>query len=402
MQPMPRVAAWLLLLGLPSLGMGASVEDVLQTVDQNLTPEELQEPGSQARAKAIDALLHTDLGLTPSQQIDLTLALAEAWIDAGQSAPCETLVQALAKAGGMTPAQQERAGLAFIAAWQLDLAASATPDTLTPATTAVAALGDLGPKVAARAQVAEASRLLLAVDDKGIPTKGVAALAHYDRALALLAAAPPAERVPVYHLRLLAMEAMKQKPEVVAQFLLAHQSDPAAMEVAESALTDGQKMLGSPAPPLSLPRVDGTAGKLSLADFKGHPVIVFFCATWQDASRALAPVVQAVAARHADVRVLGVCLDTKDTLKNVPGWVQATGVAFPIVSDGLGWDGETAAAYQVDKIPALVVVGADGRVLASDLIGAAPAQTGEALEAALAPPARPRPAPRSDGGEIVP
>ncbi len=45
----------------------ASVDELLQQVDQQLKPDEIAEPGSAVRAKAIGALVGEELGLSPAE-----------------------------------------------------------------------------------------------------------------------------------------------------------------------------------------------------------------------------------------------------------------------------------------------------------------------------------------------
>jgi thiol-disulfide isomerase/thioredoxin len=409
----PWLAACVLAVACSGAASAATVEDILDAVNQNISPDELHEPGSQARAKAIAGLLAGTLDLSASQLNDLKLALAEAWLDAMQPDQCDAVVKAVL-AADPTPEQKERAGLAFVAAWQLGLAAATEPAKYPSALAAIAPMGELGPRVLARAEVAEAGHVLAQVDDKGKPLHGKDAIALYDSALGHLKASPAAERIPLYHLRLLGMESMGQKPDAVQQWLLAHQDDPAAVEVAESAFTNGQRMLGQKAPALKLKRLDGKDGAISLADYQGKTVLIAFFASWHDLSRALAPTLAAYASKHkAELVVIGVSLDTKDTVKDIPGWVAQTGTDYPVVGDGLGWDGDTAASFQVDKIPALILVGPDGRVKANDLVGSTPDATMANLDAALGHaaehasavggPGAPKPAADGDAaGAVVP
>jgi hypothetical protein len=47
------------------------------------------------------------------------------------------------------------------------------------------------------------------------------------------------------------------------------------------------------------------------------------------------------------------------------------GITYPVLGEGLGWDSEIDDAWHVEGIPAVVLVGADGKVLAveQDLLG---------------------------------
>jgi len=296
-------------------------------------------------------------------------------------------------AGSPSDAQKERAGLAWVASWQLRFTQAADPSKMPSVLIAVAALGDLGPRVMARAHTAEAQRLLATVAADGKPTQGPAALAEYDLALKLLKDQPGAERVPVYHLRLLAMEAMGMKPEAVEQWLTERQADPAAAEVAESALTSGQKLVGQPAPALKLPRIDGTAGEIAIDSLKGKTVLLDFFATWCQPCAAVAPGLAAFAAKHKDaLTVVGVSLDNKDTAGAIPAWIATNGIQYPLVGDLQGWDSETIKGWHVDKIPTLILVGPEGTVRAIDLVGATEDETEKSILAAMAQPAGGAPA----------
>jgi len=387
--PAPRSHAWLLVCAL-SLGgsawLGAaSADDILQTVNASISDDELSEPGSQVRAQAISDML-PGLKLSPSDLIDLKLALAEAWLDGLAPANAEAVIKEVL-AAKPSPAQQERAGLAWVAAWTVRFQQAADPGAMPSALVSVATLGDLGPTVTARAHTAEAQRLLASIDAVGKPTHGPAALAEYDLALGLLKDRPSGDRVPIYHLRLLAMEAMGTKPEAIEQWLHEHISDPAAAEVEESALTGGQKLVGQPAPAFTLKRLDGTAGSIGTDQFKGKMVLLDFFATWCQPCAAAAPALAAYADQHkADLMMVGVSLDNKDTMGALPGWITTNGITYPLVGDLQGWDSDTIKAYHIDKIPNMVLIGPDGRIRAVDLIGATEAETAHNIDLALAPP----------------
>jgi thiol-disulfide isomerase/thioredoxin len=352
---------------------GASVSDLLAQVDASIPADELAEPGNPARATAIAALAATDLGLDAAGVLDLRLSLAEAWLDALDHAQATTAAGAVAADATATPAQRERAGLALVAAWSLASRAAAAPadpaEVLKP-------LGTLPPRVAARAAVARAERLTLAKD--------AAALAEVDAALLFLKDQPAEERVPVYALRLLAMEATGAKPAAVLAWLQARTADPAAAQIADSVLTAGQKLVGRPAPKLVAERRDGQPGALDLATLQGKPVLLDFFATWCQPCVAQAPALTALVKRLGErVHVVGVSLDTKDTIERIPQFLQDHGVTWPVVGEGRGWDGEGHAAFHVTAIPAFVLIGPDGRIAAVDLAGADGQATAANIERAL-------------------
>ena len=358
---------------------GATVAELLQQVDQQLKPDEISEPGSTVRAKAIGALVGEELGLSPAELIELRLAEAEAWLDAGHIDEVESRLKAILGSPQVTPPLRERAGLAWIAGWQLQWRKAEKPAELPAVATELTSFGDLGARVAARACTAEARRQLALKSKDGV-------LELYDQALALLKEAKPGERVPIYALRMLAMEELGKKPEEVQAWVKSRSGDAAAVEVLDTAMTASEKLIGQLAPPLKLKRIDGTPGTIDLTTYHGKFVLIDFFATWCKPCEGLAPVVAATAARLGakGLVTIGVSLDTKDTLPNLPGWIAKFGITYPVIGEGLGWDGETDDAWHVDAIPALVLVGPDGHLLTNELIGTSAEETGRNIEAALA------------------
>jgi thiol-disulfide isomerase/thioredoxin len=382
---LPIVAAVLLACASAPAG-AATVADYLSQVSANIPEDELAEPGSQARAKAIAGLLREDLGLSPSDLVDMELELAEAWLDALKPDEAEKTIAEVLAGKDLAPAQRDRAGFAWVASFKVRLQTAADPAQLPTPIDTMAAFGDLGPRAVARAHSAESQRLL-AIKKEGKIADPDAVFAHYDQALALLKDEPADERVPVYHLRLLAMEAAGQNADAVQKWLHDHQADPAAAEVMDTALTSGQKLVGQAAPELKAKRMDGVAGDLDIAAYKGKPILVDFFATWCKPCGVVAPAIAGVAAKYAaqGLVTIGVSLDNKDTVAQLPAYIAANGIAYPVMGDAMGWDSELDDAWHVDSIPTLILVDANGRIAAIDLHGATAEETAKNLDNAITP-----------------
>lgn len=125
--------------------------------------------------------------------------------------------------------------------------------------------------------------------------------------------------------------------------------------------------IGQPAMDFSQNDPDGKAVKLS--DFKGQVVLVDFWASWCGPCRAENPnVVEAFKKfKSKGFTVLGVSLD-----KEKDKWLQAIEkdeLTWTHVSDLKYWDNEVSTMYGVRGIPANILVGKDGKILAKNLRG---------------------------------
>ena len=381
---------WLVLalIGVSGSAWSATAEDLLHAATAVVPADELT-TGNPARATAIAAVVDTP-GLAVGERALLRVALAEAWLDALDPAKAEAVVTEVLATPGLEATVCERAQLVWIAAWHLRALAApavAAPAAAHPPTDPLAGVVALAPAYPPTARVRV--RALAARAQAALIRKDVSALADLDVALALLATADAGERVPLYALRLTAMEASGATPEDVRVFLQQHRDDPAATIAAEAALTAVQKLAGQPAPALRLKRLDGKPGELTLADLQGanpgKPLLIDVFATWCKPCALTAPAVTALAKRWQakGVAVVGVSLDTKDTVAAVPAWIATYAIDYPIVGDGLGWDSEFAAAWHIDSIPRLILVDAQGNIVTADLGGATVAEVERNVDEAI-------------------
>ena len=111
------------------------------------------------------------------------------------------------------------------------------------------------------------------------------------------------------------------------------------------------------APDFTLQDLSGES--VSLADLRGRTVVLNFWATWCGPCRYEIPALNAFAADHPEIPVLGIAVDgTPSELRQAAKRLE---IAYPV----LVIDEDTQAAYGVSTLPTTVVVGPEGEVVAS-------------------------------------
>ncbi len=101
---------------------------------------------------------------------------------------------------------------------------------------------------------------------------------------------------------------------------------------------------------------------LSMADLKGKAVLLDFWATWCGPCRAEAPIVDRVARRYRDRGLVVVGVNTSDEAGNAAPWAKAHGISYPIAFD----QGDNVArVFGVENLPTLVVIGKNGKIVAT-------------------------------------
>jgi peroxiredoxin len=118
---------------------------------------------------------------------------------------------------------------------------------------------------------------------------------------------------------------------------------------------------GSPAgsrqaPELVLPDMAGKT--VSLASYRGKPVLVNFWATWCPSCREEMPSLEQLSRRSGDrFSVMGVSLD--EDAKSVPPFAKKYALTFPLLLA----DRKVIEAYAVRDLPATYLIDADGRIV---------------------------------------
>lgn len=119
--------------------------------------------------------------------------------------------------------------------------------------------------------------------------------------------------------------------------------------------------VGSPAPDLAIPSLDG--GSVTFADYKGKYVVVDFWASWCPDCRKDAPNIVALYEKFhkKGVEFLGVSFD-----RNQESWkkgVEALGLPYTQVSDLKNMrESDVAQAYHISWIPTVYVIDPQGNV----------------------------------------
>ncbi len=136
---------------------------------------------------------------------------------------------------------------------------------------------------------------------------------------------------------------------------------PAIVQSGGSVSTDNQS-----APSFTLKDIDGKM--VSLADYRGRPLLVNFWATWCVPCRAEMPHLVAAYEKHkADGFVLlAINATTQDDAAAIQPFVKAFGMMFPVLldSDGVAW-----RAFRLRGLPSSYFVNAQG-ILRFTYVGA--------------------------------
>lgn len=116
------------------------------------------------------------------------------------------------------------------------------------------------------------------------------------------------------------------------------------------------------APDFRLPSLADPTTEIELTDFRGHPLVINFWASWCVPCRKEMPAFQAVYARLKG-RVGFIGVNHADTRRDALDFVRTTHVRYPIAFDP---DGTTAAAYGLFGVPTTVFLDSHGRELERD------------------------------------
>lgn len=136
---------------------------------------------------------------------------------------------------------------------------------------------------------------------------------------------------------------------------------------------------GAPAPAVAGTDLGGT--KVSLAAYKGHPVVLNFWASWCVPCRDEFPVIKAGLDKHRGDGLAAIGVLYKDQPNLAQNFVTDFGATWSTIDDP---DGSIAAAYRITAPPQTFFIDKDG-VIRAVQIGAMTSDTFESLWAKIAP-----------------
>lgn len=125
---------------------------------------------------------------------------------------------------------------------------------------------------------------------------------------------------------------------------------PEPARAAPSDAPSGPLRLGEGAPEIAAQRLSGSDG-VSLADLRGHVVVIDFWATWCGPCRRIMPELDRIYQRHhaAGLAVIGIAREPEQRLRD---HIAAMPVSYTVARD----TGGTLSRYGVRALPTLVVL----------------------------------------------
>jgi peroxiredoxin len=116
---------------------------------------------------------------------------------------------------------------------------------------------------------------------------------------------------------------------------------------------------GKPAPALSLPSLEGKT--VSLADYRGKPVVVAYWASWCTPCKAEFPILnrmyQNARGTAEEFEILAVSVD--EDRQAAESFARDTGMQYPVLLDP---ERKTVDAFHVESVPSLLVVDRSGQI----------------------------------------
>jgi cytochrome c biogenesis protein CcmG, thiol:disulfide interchange protein DsbE len=117
--------------------------------------------------------------------------------------------------------------------------------------------------------------------------------------------------------------------------------------------------VGAVAPAFTLSRLDGP-GKVSLAAFRGKPVVLNFWASWCEPCKGEAAVLERDWTSYRDRGVVFLGVDYHDLASDARRFIRAHALTFTMLRDG---SGRVTGSYGISQVPETYVLDRQGRVV---------------------------------------
>ncbi len=118
--------------------------------------------------------------------------------------------------------------------------------------------------------------------------------------------------------------------------------------------------VGALAPAFTLRRLDGS-GEVTLASYRGRPVVLNFWASWCDPCKTEAAVLERDWKTYRSKGVVFLGVDYHDLASDARRFVSAHGLTFTMLEDG---SGSVTGSYGVSQVPETYVLDRQGRIVA--------------------------------------
>lgn len=118
-----------------------------------------------------------------------------------------------------------------------------------------------------------------------------------------------------------------------------------------------------PAPAFHLDRLD-RPGKLSLAAYRGRPVVLNFWASWCIPCKQEAPLLESTWKRYRDRGLVVLGVDINDLRGDARRFAREYGMSYPLVYDG---PGNTTTTYGLTGVPETFFVARSGKLVCERL-----------------------------------
>jgi cytochrome c biogenesis protein CcmG, thiol:disulfide interchange protein DsbE len=123
--------------------------------------------------------------------------------------------------------------------------------------------------------------------------------------------------------------------------------------------------VGEPVPAFTLDRLSGD-GAVSLADYRGKPLVINFFASWCLPCKDEAPILQQTWERYRDRGLVVLGVDAQDFRGDGRRFVRRHGLTYPVAFDGKG---STLGRFGLTGFPETYFVAPDGTIAAEKVVG---------------------------------